>query len=120
MHSIPTREATEQLRNVLGQGNQLSHLGYDAAGSYEAHFKELARLGTEAIKHGADQSRVQKELDQHTTVDDAGRGTINPTFGSPEHLAEAQKYHDMADIHTADYSTLFDRGSQKAMDAWGI
>ena len=112
---ISPREATEQLRHVLGQGHQLSLIGgtFEPGGDYQKHYEELFRLHDEAIAHGADVTRLNKEIADHTKDD-----VVQPSFGSPEHLADAKAYHDTRDAHTADYQSLFAPGSQKAVDAW--
>ena len=110
---ISPREATEQLRHVVGQAHQLSLLGHERGGDYEKHYAELDTLGNEALKHGADWERIRKEMADHTKD-----GVLQSSFGSPEHLADAKAYHDTRDAHTADYQSLFAPGSQKAVDAW--
>ena len=123
------REATEQLRNVVGQAHQLSLLGGTDKAAYTNHIQKLQKLADDAIKAGADDELIKKEALDHTKFPEAEEGDTTPTeertdgilqpsFGSREHLADAQKYHDRVDSHTADYKSLFDAGSQKAVDAW--
>ena len=108
--AITSREATEQLRNVLVQGQQLADAAgvkpsemedWVANGQYKDHYKELQALVDDARKHGADESRVQLELDKYGSK-----------IGSPEHLAEATAYHDSEDAQTEEFASLFKHSSE--------
>jgi hypothetical protein len=109
---ITKREATEQLRKVIGQSHQLAKAAgikpsdyedWVTNGEHKDHLTELTGLVDNALKHGADRNRIESELDAH-----------GHDFGNPEHLEEAKDYHDAIDAHTDNFNSLFKHETEHA------
>ena len=92
---------------------------HSLAKTINKYHDEIAKHNKPPIASTSEEApQPESETEQEKPEEERTDGVLQPTFGSREHLADAQKYHDRVDSHTAEYKSLFAPGSQKAVDAW--